>query len=60
VKKSCDYCGRKRVGDPSDYYHEKSCEAKHLSRMISENKYADESELRKLQSRLKMALYVGD
>ena len=57
---NCKFCGRKKENNPSDYYHSKACEANHVSNLIRDGKYANETELNKLRSRLESARYVGD
>ena len=32
--KNCEFCGRKPMNNPSDYYHRKLCESKHVSDLI--------------------------
>lgn len=57
----CKYCGREDEGNAGDYYHQKDCEARHLSRTINEQGASlSQEELAKLEKRLEQARYVGD
>lgn len=57
----CKYCGREDEGNAGDYYHQKDCEAKHLSQIIHDQKASlSREELAKLKRQLEQARYVGD
>ena len=50
-------CGRVDEGNPGDYYHRKSCEAKRLLARLETCKPEEKADL---QRRLEVARYVGD
>jgi len=52
---ACNVCGREDEGNPSDYYHKKSCTARYISNLI-----ADGEDTPKNRRLLEQARYVGD
>jgi hypothetical protein len=52
---ACNVCGREDEKNPSDHYHKKACEARHISKLIANGE--DTPENKRL---LELARYVGD
>jgi len=55
---NCPTCGRIRENNPGDYYHEKSCKASQLVKMLAME--TDQQKIKKLKYQLELARYVGD